>query len=185
MGSTFAGLDPVLARILTSAVSLVLPVGAYQKLRQWEIFRAALANYGLLPDALVAPTALSLPVLELIAGIALLADPFRAAGSALSVAVLLAVTGAVAINVSRGRVDIDCGCGGLEGRQRLSWGLVARNAALMLAAAIGAQGGAARELHWIDYGTIAFGTIALYGLYACTSQLLANRPGLYELRSRT
>ena len=77
MGSTFAGLDPVLARVLTSAVSLVLLVGAYQKLRQWEIFRAALANYGLLPDALVAPTALSLPVLELIAGIALLADPFN------------------------------------------------------------------------------------------------------------
>jgi hypothetical protein len=185
MSSTLAALDPVLARTLTSVVSLVLLVGASQKLRQWQTFRAALANYRLLPDALVAPAALCLPALEMIAGIALLADPFRAAGSALSVAVLLAVTGAVAINLSRGRVDIDCGCGGPEGRQRLSWALVARNAALVLAAAVGAQEGAARDLHWIDYGTIAFGTIALYGLYACTNQLLANRTGLYELRSRT
>ena len=81
MEAAFSGLDPVLVQALAAAVSLVLLVGAVQKVRNWEQFRAALANYRLLPDALVLPVALVLPMLETIAGIALLAGPFRAAGN--------------------------------------------------------------------------------------------------------
>jgi Methylamine utilisation protein MauE len=185
MGPISATLDPVFARALAAAVSLVLLVGAVQKARDWDGFRAALANYRLLPGALVTPAALALPALEMFAGIALLAGPFRAAGSMLALAVLLTVTGAVAINLLRGRVDIDCGCGGVEGRQRLSWGLVARNAVVMLAAVCGTLEGAARELTWFDYGTVALASLALYGLYACTSQLLSNHPRLADLRNRS
>ena len=184
MVPAFAVLDPVYARSLGAAVALVLLFGAGQKVREWEVFRAALANYRLLPEALVTPAALALPALETIAGLALLAGPWRAAGSVLALAVLLTLTGAVAINLLRGRIDIDCGCGGVEGRQRLSWGLVARNFVLMFAAVAAAQEGALRELQWIDYGTLAFASLSLYGLYACASQLLANRPLLSDLGSR-
>jgi uncharacterized membrane protein YphA (DoxX/SURF4 family) len=184
MELALSGLDPVLVHALAASVSLVLLVGAVQKVRNWEQFRAALANYRLLPDALVLPAALVLPMLETIAGFALLAGPFRAAGAVLALGVLLVATGAVAINLRRGRAHIDCGCGGAEGRQPLSWGLVARNCVVMLAAALGALDGRARDLQWIDYAVLALASLALYGLYACTSQLLSNHPRLFELRNR-
>jgi len=183
IGATSAALDPVLTYALARGVSLVLLVGAVQKIRDWNGFRTALAAYRLLPEALVMPAALALPILEVIAGAALFTIPFRVPGAALALAVLLTVTAAVAINLLRGRIDIDCGCGGVEGRQRLSWGLVARNAVLMAAVALGAQAPAGRELGLIDHGTLFFASLALYGLYASASQLLANRPRLRDLRN--
>jgi hypothetical protein len=177
-------LDPVLAHALAAGAALVLLTGALQKVRDWQDFRAALAAYRLLPEVLVVPAALALPALELIAGLALLAVPYRSAGALLTVALLATVTAAVAINLLRGRADIDCGCGGAEGRQRLSWGLVVRNLLLMAAVGVGAQASAPRALGAIDYATLAFASLAFYGLYACASQLLANRPLLSELRSR-
>jgi hypothetical protein len=93
------------------------------------------------------------------------------------------VTGAVAINLARGRADIDCGCGGAEGRQRLSWGLVARNTILMAVLVIGAEPTGPRALGVFDVATLTFAALALYGLYVCASQLLANRPRLLDLRN--
>lgn len=187
MGFPAALADPVLAHALAGAVALVLLIGAAQKLRDWPSFRSALDAYRLLPGVLVAPVALALPALELIAGCALLAPAYRGAGAMLAVALLATVTGAVAINLRRGRTDIDCGCGGAEGRQRLSWGLVARNVVLMAGVAfvsLGAQEGGARALGGLDYATVAFASVAFYGLYACASQLLANRPLLLGSRGR-
>ena len=183
-GFTATLLDPVLRQALGAAAALVLLVGAVHKFRAWDAFRAAVAAYRLLPETLVTPAALALPALELIAGGALLAGPLRSAGSLLALVLLATITAAVAINLVRGRADIDCGCGGAEGRQRLSWGLVVRNAALMGAVAIGVQEGSPRTLGLLDHTTIVFASLALYALYACVSQLLANRPGLRDLGSR-
>jgi hypothetical protein len=184
MGFPAMPLDPVLPHAFAAAAALVLLVGAVHKLRAWEAFRAAVAAYRLLPEALVTPAALALPALELIAGAALLAGPFRGAGALLALALLGTVTAAVAINLGRGRADIDCGCGGAEGRQRLSWGLVVRNVLLMGAVAVGVHQGAPRSLGVLDYTTAVFAALALYGLYACASQLLANQPRLTELRNQ-
>lgn len=178
-------LDPVLAHSLAGGAALVLLIGAAQKLRDWQAFRSALDAYRLLPGALVMPVAAALPALELIAAGALLVPAYRGAGAVLALALLAAVTGAVAINLARGRTDIDCGCGGAEGRQRLSWGLVARNAALMAAVVLGAQPVGSRVPEILDYATVALASLALYGLYACASQLLANRPLLVHLRNGT
>jgi hypothetical protein len=176
--------DPVVGHALAGAAALVFLVGAAQKLRDARSFRAALAAYRLLPDVLVAPAALALPALEIVAGLALLAPAWRGAGAVLAAALLALVTGAVAINVARGRTDIDCGCGGAEGRQRLSWGLVARNAMLLGAIAASGQVPVTRALGALDHATVAFASLALYGLFACASQLLANRPGLADARRR-
>lgn len=53
--------------------------------------------------------------------------PWAEAGA---VALLLLFAAAMAINLARGRADIDCGCGQSFLKQTLSWSLVARNAAL-------------------------------------------------------
>lgn len=175
-------LDPVLTSILCATVSVILLLGAGQKLRDLELFRAVVENYRLAPESLEGLVAIGLPVLEVTAGLAILFDSSRTFGAALALLLLGLVTGAVIINLVRGREEIDCGCGGTDGRQTLSWGLVARNAILVAGVLLGALDDRARELVWMDYLTVGFGTVALFGLYVSANQLLANHPRLMDLR---
>ena len=90
----------------------------------------------------------------------------------------------IAVNVARGRTDIDCGCGGVEGRQRLSWSLVARNLVLVALLGCAAQV-AAPPLPGIASGaTLAMAALAFFALFAAASQLAAQRPLLNELAKR-
>lgn len=176
-------LDPVLARACGAAVAVVLLTGAWQKLRDLAVFEASVDLYRLLPDSLVPLFARGFPVLEALAGTALLFDSTRAIGLLLSIAVLGVATGGVILNLLRGHTEIDCGCGGAEGHTTLSWALPARNALLLLAAVLGGQDGSGRALMWIDYLSVAGGTLALFGLYATANQLMANHPRLIQLRN--
>lgn len=175
-------LDPILAHIAAAALAIVLLVGAAQKLADRDAFALALEQYRLLPERLLAPVAWGLPLLEAAAGAALLPAAGRAVGSLLALLLLAVVTAAVAINLRRGRAHIDCGCGGPEGGQHLSWLLVARNAVLALLALAATAPLAARELVWLDALTVATAALGLYGLYAAANQLLANAPRLLKLR---
>lgn len=131
-----------------TATALIFVLGAIHKYRLGAAFSGIVAAYRLLPAALVAAFAFALPLLEL-ASAALLLWP-RSAYAVLPAALLLTVmSGAVAINLLRGRSWIDCGCGTGRAEQLgnsrgdgdgegLSWALVGRNAvllALLLAAA--------------------------------------------------
>ena len=175
--------DLVFVLAARAALAIVFLVAAWQKLRDLETFEAALANYALLPNWLLAPVARVLPLLELGAGLALVAAPTHAAGAMLVLGLLVLVTAAVAINLLRGRADVGCGCGGIEDEQRLSWALVARNGVLMLLALVALIPPTTRELVWLDYITVAGAAIAIYGLYVASSQLIANAPRLARLRA--
>lgn len=174
--------DPVLLRAIGAALSAVLLLGAWQKLREREVFIDAVAQYRLLPAAWVPAVATALPLLEAAAGLALLFAASRLVGVVLSLFVLAVVTGAVVTNLLRGRTEIDCGCGGPG--QRIGWGLVARNGVLAGAALAAAGEGSMRDLVWIDQLTLAGTTLALVGLYVAANQLLANHPLLQDLRKR-
>lgn len=100
------------------------------KLRNRRVFPGVVANYRLLPEALVKPVAVTLPVVEVLVGAGLLGG-LRVAAVPAGL-LLLAFAAAMAINIGRGRSHIDCGCGRSELRQPLSRGLVIRN--LVLAA---------------------------------------------------
>ena len=176
-------LDPVLARACGAAIAVVLLTGAWQKLRDLAVFEASVDLYRLLPEALVPLFARAFPVLEAVAGVALLLDATRSVGLVLSVAVLGLATAGVVANLLRGHTDIDCGCGGAGGHTTLSWALPARNTLLMILAVLGGQDGGSRDLMWIDYLTVAGGTLALFGLYATANQLMANHPRLVQLRN--
>jgi len=81
------------------------------KATELSAFRSAVANYRLLPPALVTAVAISLPFAEITAG-ALLAAGVLPVIVAAALAVLLVVfAAAIAINLARGRV-FDCGCAG-------------------------------------------------------------------------
>lgn len=177
-------LDPLLPHTAAAAVAMVLLSGAWQKLRDLDGFEAALEGYALLPAALLAPFARLLPLAEIAAGLALALEPLRPAGVSGGLALLAVVTGAVTLNLLRGRRHIDCGCGGLEDEQTLSWPLVARNAVLALLLVVAALPAAPRELGLLDFVSLAGAAATLFGLYLTASQLIANQPRLAGLRRR-
>ncbi len=181
----FPMLDPVAASALCSVLSVIFLTGAWQKLRDPALFQANVENYRLLPDVLARPAAILLPVWELTAGVLVLFDSMRVAGAVLATGLLTVVTAAVIINLLRGRTELDCGCGSLGGHvgdQTLNWGLPARNGVLVLAAMLVLREDAARALVWIDYLSVAGGTLGLLGLYVTANQLMANAPRLHALR---
>ncbi len=172
-----------MTQMVAAALAMLLLIGAWQKLRDVAVFGAALAAYELLPAALVGVVAWVLPVLEAVAGLTLVIDRTRPLGVALTTGLLVIVTGAVIVNLLRGRTDLNCGCGGIEDEQTLSWALVVRNAGLLSLVALCAVTPAARALLWLDYVSVAAGAGCLYGLYAMGNQLVANQPRLMRLRS--
>lgn len=111
-------------------VGLVFLGAGLSKLRSRRVFPGVVANYQLVHEALVAPVAVILPILEVVIGLALIAG-LRVAAIPAGV-LLLAFAAAMAINIGRGRSHIDCGCGRSELRQPLSRALALRN--LVLAA---------------------------------------------------
>lgn len=129
-----AVLLPGLAIAATAASvgsGLVFLSAGLAKLRHRELVRGVVANYRLLPDALVGPVAALLPLAEVAIALVLLGGvgPLAAAPA---IVLLLAFAGGMAINLRRGRRHIDCGCGRSQLRQPLSWQLVARNGVLVV-----------------------------------------------------
>lgn len=140
-------------------VGMILTHAGMSKLRHREAMTGIVANYQLLPAALVAPVARALPVVELTLGLALLAGGQRVA--VLPAALLLLVfAAAVAINVRRGRIHIDCGCDRSQLRQTVSWPLVWRNlvlAVLVLPRLLPAPGTSG-----LDLATAIVGGVSLF-----------------------
>jgi uncharacterized membrane protein YphA (DoxX/SURF4 family) len=110
-------------------------------------FRSAVANYRLLPSALVRPVAVILPLAEIVAAVLLAVGILPLVVAAILAVLLVAFAAAVGINLARGRV-FDCGCAGSAAAPRMiSWQHVATNLVLaVLAAAVAVASPATLEL---------------------------------------
>src|SRR5919202_1674410 len=121
----------LLGRLLLAAVFLVAAVG---KLADRRGSRQTLADFGV-PNALVAPAALALPVVEL-AIAALLVPGASARRGALAALVLLALfIAGMGVNLARGRAP-DCHCFGQLHSAPVGWSTLVRNAVLAVVAAV-------------------------------------------------
>jgi hypothetical protein len=195
------GLDPVFAWVIHLALALLFAVAAWHKLRDLRAFQATLANYRLLPTAVIAPAALALAACELGVAALLLAplpEPVArhaALASLSSLAPLAALgllalySGALAVNLARGRRDLDCGCLGPAQRQPISPGLLVRNAFVALGPVLLLAGGgverAGRSMNWIDALSVGGATAMLVLLWNAAHLLAAARPVRFEMeRSR-
>lgn len=157
------------ARVAIACIFLTAAVG---KLRHLTVFEGVLGNYRLLPQWMIAPLHVLLPLVELAVGIGVLAAPQLAAPAAAVLLVVFAV--AMAVNLRRGRKDIDCGCHQSVLRQRLSWTLVWRNGVLTLLALAAAL----PPLHmpasaWL---TGAGAGLSVFALYSAMNSLWALGP---------
>lgn len=168
--------DPVVAGVLRAALALLILPAAWHKLRDLGAFRAALAEYELLPRAACAAAAPALAGAELATGALLLSPWARPWGFAAAAALLSLYSGAIAVNLWRGRRDIDCGCFGPARQARIGGALLARNGVWIAVAAAGGLPVAPRPLVWVDALT-GVGTVVALGLvHASLDWLLAHAP---------
>jgi hypothetical protein len=164
-------MDPVGHLTLRAALALLFAAAALHKLRDPARFATAVAEYRLVPARSVAAFARALPVGEI--AIAAAAAVGVRAAFVVAAALLAVYTGAIAVNLARGRRLLDCGCLGSGLRQPLGWGLVARNAGLVVAALAGLAPVASRPLVWLDAFTVVAATLAVVALWAAATRVAA------------
>lgn len=126
-------------------LALYFGLSASGKVRNIDRFAGNVAAYRLLPASIIFPTAFLLVLAELlVAGTLLVLGgvvPAAAAGGLITI-----FTIAIAVNLLRGHVDIDCGCHLGDRPEPLGWHLVLRNLLLILAALVASSEGGAPAL---------------------------------------
>ncbi len=177
-------IDPQIIAIAYAAGAAIFAGSAAMKFVAPSEFQSAVENYRIVPEALAPVVTWIFPAFEIAGAAGLLFPATRIAASAMLIALLAVFTAAIAINLVRGRLEIDCGCFGPMLRQRLSGWLVARNGALAMLLAVAFGSEPARRLGALDYATIVPAAASLVMLYAAANYLLANAPASEALRMR-
>jgi Methylamine utilisation protein MauE len=169
-------LDPALGVLIVIAFAALYAQAAWHKLRAPGEFAAVLEAYALLPRSAAPAVARLLPLAELAVAVGLVVPGSSQAAALVASALLLLYALAMAINLARGRHELDCGCLGPYRRRRVSWWMVGRNGVLAATAALAALPRVPRPWSTIDAWTIAAGAIVAAVLYAAIDRLLAERP---------
>ena len=112
-------------------IAVVLGLSSLGKWLSFEWFVGILRDYQLLPRSAATPIALLIAATETVTALALGANVGGPWPAYMAMALLLAFTGAVTVNLLRGRRQIQCGSGGHATGPSLSWPLVCRNLGLL------------------------------------------------------
>ncbi len=123
----------VVAMLLRGVLGMVFLVAAAGKLANPEEFARTIANYQLLPVALVNLPAIVLPWLELVVGMLLIAG-IRLRVAATVAALLLGIFTLALISALVRGLDIHCGCFSQTAAERIGWGRVLEDVLLLAAA---------------------------------------------------
>jgi hypothetical protein len=169
-------IDPALELVLRGALVLLLGTGALAKSRDLARFRAAVEGYEIVPARAAGTAALGFAAAEGALAAALLAPAavgLRGAALVAAAALFALYGAAIAINLARGRREIDCGCGGRDAHVPLSGWLLARNALLVAMAAACALPAAPRALTGVDALTVAGAVAVLALVWTAAHGLLA------------
>jgi len=179
-------LDPLIIKAISIGLGLMFLFAAYHKLSAGPQFRITLLEYQVIPEALVAPASRIIPVIEILLGGSWLLAYYQQGLTAIASAALLGVyAAAIGINIARGRVHFDCGCGFAgknDNEQYLSGGLVVRNLALIAAALLTLLPEGTRNFGFGDYVTLLAALLAGVLLFGAANQLLANRAAINTWR---
>ena len=166
----------LVADILIGALFLTSGFG---KLRNFATFHGAVENYQLLPAVVVAPATILILAAEIVGGgLAALGLVIGSqVGLVIIAAMLLLYAGAMALNLARGRRNIDCGCAGFGGkRDGLDWSLVVRNLALASVAAFAAVAPFdSRTLTALDWFSLLGALMSFPLLYIAMGNFMALR----------
>ena len=167
--------DPVLGLLAVAALALLFGSAGVAKVRDLARFHAVLAAYNVMPTALVGIAAVVLPFIELGVAVALLIEAVRPIAAGAAAGLLLIYSAGVALNLARGRRDIDCGCEGYGQRRPIAGWMLVRNALLIGLAALAGAPQAPRVIEITDALTIFGGLAAFVLIYFAADALLARR----------
>ncbi|NWN91159.1 methylamine utilization protein MauE [Marinobacter adhaerens] len=174
-------IDPIISTSAALALSVIFASAASHKLRHPHWFRRQVHEYELIPGRLVPAAARALPATELLIAAGLLWSTSRPYAGVMALLLVSLYGVAIAINLARGRKDIDCGCSGPAMRQPLQPALLARNLALAIVALGALLPLVDRPLGLHDsFIMIAAGTVLVL-LYTATDLWISNRPLLLKL----
>jgi hypothetical protein len=171
MGETVA--LAMLASIATGLICLVLARALLHKLIAHTDFQTTLAEYRILPVAWSTAAAHVLLLLEAAALVAIITPAHRQEGAVLAGGLFAVYSGAIAINLARGRDRLDCGCGGVE--RQLSWFLIARNVFLIAGCVCIVTGDMPAMLGLAECAAAAALVSLLWLLLALFDRILGNR----------
>ncbi len=172
--------DPMILAFAQAILMLTFLTGAWFKLRARETFEGVVYNYRVLPELAVRPASYVLPLAELAVGSGLAYSPARLYAAIGAIVLLTVFNIAIAINLLRGRREIDCGCFSSVLKQRLSGGLIVRNFGLIgLAAwlAWGVPRASIGTVEWLDWVVGVAMALAVTLVYM-TASLLATQARL-------
>lgn len=183
-------LDPVISSLLAFLFALMLVTAGAHKLSDRLRFQGILAAYQILPSALIKPFGFLIPLLEVTLGLLWLITWRTDFVSFATAALLSAYTLAIAVNLMRGRIYIDCGCsfssgkgvGGAGTTQSLSVWLVLRNLVLVALALATTTEFGNRGFGLLDYFSIVAAALVLVFIYAAFNQLLVNQNAINSWR---
>ncbi len=124
------GLPVLAARIVLGLVFLLYGL---DKVLHPDDFARAIANYRLLPEALVNLVAVTLPWVEFACGLLLLAGQWVRSAALVSAFLLAVFLTAVSITIARG-LDINCGCFHTNEGRKIGFKLLGEDLLLLVAA---------------------------------------------------
>lgn len=178
-------LDPAVGSLIVACFATLFATAGLHKLRDLPRFDEVFTAYALVPRIGRLRTAPLVPLLELAVTLGLLGGVSRGYAAVAGAALLSAYAGAIAVNLRRGRHDLDCGCGGPNGARKIAPWMVWRNFALAAILTSILLPWSARPLTATDALTIGCGLVAASLLYLCLDRLLGpTGRRTTELRSR-
>jgi hypothetical protein len=166
-------LDPAIGYLLISAFSLMYFEAAYHKWSGVQRFSAVLTSYQLLPLSATAVAALLIPCLESGVAIGLWLPSCRATVTLIGISLFILYAFAIALNLYRGRRDLDCGCSGPFDRRPIAPWMVVRNVVFAGLLATSQYPWQDRDWTPVDGLTVIGGLFILVVLYRTTDQLLS------------
>lgn len=174
-------IDPIITMAAVLTLSVIFASAASHKIIHRAWFRRQVQEYELIHPLLVPAAAIMLPITELIIALGLLWSNSRPYAAVLVLLVITTYALAIAINLIKGRKDIDCGCSGPGMQQPLQPGLLLRNLFLAILAFFALLPALSRSLSLFDSFVMLLAATVLILLYTAADLWLANRPASIKL----
>lgn len=158
-------LNGLLQQSLALMIALIYGTAAVSKVMAWQELPGVVGNFRILPAALVPAFSVALPIIEALIAAALLIDATRHIAACAAALLFMIFAAALAVNLRRGRLQIDCGCFRSDLKQPISLALVLRNLLLAVCALLVAAPGTAVPLSALEWTLAAGAALSLFLCY--------------------
>ena len=173
-------MNAMLSETLALLVFMVFGVAAVTKVMAWSELPSVVQNFRVLPRALSLPVALVLPPVEIAIAVAILFEGTRSVAGVAAVFLFAVFGAAMAINLHRGRRQIDCGCFRSGLSQPISVAVILRNLILALCTLLLLRADEAPSLSPLAWAIASGGAATLFLCYLSVGLLFRAPPASWQ-----